>query len=428
MNSGDWAGLVQEFLHHRRYSIGTQDAYSLALRNFAEWFEGARVEPVSATQQDMLRFREFLRDRGYSPNTVNTRFKNVRSFYDFLRRTGRVALNPAGDIDVIEVGLARPMSLTVDELARMWSVGDSAERVVIGLLSFCSLGRVELRSARVEELHDRDGLTALTIKSRRGRLNDVEYVVLPDQLATELRTYLSGRRSGYILRTARSGGMVASTYLNHVVRRVARRAEMNFPVTTLTLRNTLRALSLENRFSYVSVVRTASQGSTLLRAELVRNLDLPASEHASVRLGRMLSARESPDSEMLHRAELLLEDRSQHPAAAVMLAGATLERVLRDASAAAGIEVSKKDPTIGTYAALLRGAAVISIGQLRTLERILTLRNDAAHGWFDEVTPHDAQWVVAQARQMISDLRGPEEGTEAPGTSGPDAPKFIVGA
>ncbi len=406
MIRGEWDALVQQFLHHRPYAQGTREGYTLALQNLSEWSDAAGVSPLDAGHADMLAFREWLVGRKLSDNTVNTRFKGVRAFYEYLRKEGRIAANPTLDIKAKVVGLAARDRLTLEELARMWEASAGRERIIIGLLGICSLRRDEVRSVRVEDLHERQGTVALHVRVRDGRLTDLGYVALPDQLASEVQQYLNGRRTGLILQADRGGSdEVAATYINHVVKRTARRAGIPFDVTSITLTHTLRWISMENRFSYASVVRTASHGSVQLRNAWVRNLDLPPEEHASILLGRMLAARSSEDAQMLLRADILLADRSQHPAAAVVMASATLERVLREVTKAMGIAVTKKDPSLSTYATLLKSKDLITIGQLRTLERVLGFRNDAAHGWFELVGRDDAEWVMREARQLVSELR-----------------------
>jgi len=124
-----------------------------------------------------------------------------------------------------------------------------------------------------------------------------------------------------------------------------------------------------------------------------------------MRLGRMIAAGGSDDERMLFNATLLLEDRAQHCSVSVMLASATLEKVLREKVQSLGLSVTKRDPTLATYANLLRSVEAFSIAQLRTVERILTVRNDAAHGWFDHVTVEDAEWLLLEAQRIVSSLR-----------------------
>ncbi|MFE6733282.1 tyrosine-type recombinase/integrase [Microbacterium sp. NPDC057650] len=404
MDRTRWDGLVQEFLHHRAFARGTREAYDLALRNYLDWCQAGSVDPESATKLEFLYFRRHLIDRRLADHTVRSRFKAVRRFYDFLVQSEVVGTNSALNVDLGQYPMAFRNVLTFDELCRMWDVTSGRERVIVGLLGICAMRRDEIRVATIEDLRERSEMTFIEIP-RRQHSFDLGYVVIPELLTRELRTELGDRRSGLLIPGRDGKQQVAASYVNQVVRRAGTRAGVPFAVTTLTLTYALRRLAVENRFSYVSVVRSAADGDPRRLNEFLRNVDLPFREHSSVRLGNMVEARLSADSQLLLQSENLLLDRYQQPATAVMMAGATLERVLREVSMSHGLVITKKDPTISTYATLLRSEELISIGQLRTVERILSFRNDAAHGWFESIARSDADWVLQEVRKLIPALR-----------------------
>ncbi|WJM15523.1 tyrosine-type recombinase/integrase [Microbacterium arborescens] len=403
MNEKDWDALVRAFLHHRAYTPSTRETYRLGLQTFREWSLESELEPLEATASDILAFREALNRRALAAATRNTRLKNVRSFYGYLHRIGRMDRDPTAELSLVEPARAIRTVPTLEELADLWAVAEGRERVVIGLLAFCSLRRDELRAARAEDLHDRGGVTALSVPQRRAQ-SDIGYVAVPEQVASEIQKHLDGRRSGRILAPARQNDMVATTFVHQIVRDVARRAGMQGRITSLSLSYVLRSAAMENRFSYLSVVRTLPPGSPDTTAELLRTIDLPPHEHASIRLGKMIAARGSELDEFILRSETLLADRAQHPSSAVMLIAATLERSLRFAAARHGISITKRDASLSTYATQLRARGVLSISQLRTVERILDIRNDAAHGWFERVLRKDALWTHHESVALIRHL------------------------
>lgn len=404
MNRGEWDELVQRFLHHRNYSSGTREGYTLALKNLAEWAAEEGLDPLTIERADIERFRGFLRARKLSETTVTQRIKNVRNLYTYLVETNQIANNPVGKEKVIRSATHTRDVLSLDQLSRMWDATDSRARIVIGLLGFCGLKREELRDARAQDVHERSGAQVLSLGSQAGE--NLGYVALPEQLAEEIHAYLNGRRSGFLVGGERnSDSPISVQYLGDVIRRATARAGIKMAVTSTTLTNSLLSIALEYRFSYLSVMRTASRGSANAKTQLLRNVDLPPEEHASVRLGRMLAARSSDDDEMLLRAQYLLADRSQHPAASIVIAAATLERVMREISERAGITITKSDPTLATYASQLRGAGFLTNSQMKTLDVIGNRRNDAAHGWFERVDRSDAQMVLSETRALVTALR-----------------------
>lgn len=345
-------------------------------------------------------FHTWLTSR-YAINTAITRFKAVRLFYSYLVSIGQIESNPAAEVQpALSPRTARNI-LTLPELSAMWmSAHAGRERVVIGLLGICGLRRNELRQARVEDLHEREGVHVLTVPQRTSAI-DIGYVALPVQVASEVSQLLRGRRAGLVLRSDKTGHAMAATSIHKIVRKVATRAGIVGEVTTLSLSYTLRSLALRHGFSHASVVRTVPSGATRTLQELTASVHISPHEHASMRLGEMVVADASDEDMLLLQASILVHDRAQHPATSILLSATTLERALRLAVNSQGLTVTKRDPTLSTYATLLRSRDLLTIGQLRTVEMILGVRNQVAHGWFEEVDRARALWVLDQVRDLI---------------------------
>ncbi|MFG6502502.1 tyrosine-type recombinase/integrase [Microbacterium sp. P05] len=404
MNRGEWEALSKQFLHHRIYGETTIETYGTALRTFIDWCEASGVDPETATEADIANYQGALRSR-LKEATVTTRLKVLRTAYAYLMRVGRLSFNPVAAMKIVEAVSPDRDVLSFEELARVWDVSEGIERVVVGLLALCGLTRNEVRTARAADVHQRAGVTVLSVGKRSGPQH-LGYVALPEVLVTEIENYLKGRRTGMLVKPHRSTAKEASlTFFNKLVNRVTERAGIKTRLTSSSLTSSLLSLALEYRFSYLSVMRSASRGTPSSKMALLRNVDIPPEEHASMRLGRMLSVRTSEDEQMLLQARTLLADRSQHPATVVMVAGAALERVLRETCEALEIAITVREPGIGIYVSKLRERGVISNEELNTLTGVGIQRNDAAHGWFDKISDADAEAVVKETRALISKLR-----------------------
>jgi hypothetical protein len=296
--------------------------------------------------------------------------------YAFLVREKHATDNPAGSVDARTAPPRVREVLTLAEIRQLWDAAEGKDRIIVGLLGVCAVRRSEIQSARVEHFVERESTLVLTLPERTAR-HDSGLVAIPPQLAKELRDYIGDRRAGILLPGYRGREQMRTEQITRAIDRVVARVGIPFRVTALTLNFSLRALAVENRSSYLSVVRSVSEAEPRRLAEWANRVDLPFPEHASMRLGRMLEAVTDEDGSMFARAEFLLGDRSQHPAVAMLLASATLERVLRRLTERRGIEVRKKDPTLSTYATLLRGQDHLSLADLRTIDRILGYRNEA---------------------------------------------------
>jgi len=90
-------------------------------------------------------------------------------------------------------------------------------------------------------------------------------------------------------------------------------------------------------------------------------------------------------SDLLAQAQRLLADKKVHPAAPVMLIGATLEEFLRTWVEAEDLSLGNRKPSIDAYVGLLRKASLITKQDVKDITAWAGARNHAAHGEWDEV-------------------------------------------
>jgi hypothetical protein len=90
-------------------------------------------------------------------------------------------------------------------------------------------------------------------------------------------------------------------------------------------------------------------------------------------------------SDILGQAHALLQADGVHPAAAAMLAGASLEEFLRSWCDDVGLDLGDRKPGIDAYCALLRQRDLIDKQGVKDVTSWAGLRNHAAHGEWDKV-------------------------------------------
>ena len=91
-------------------------------------------------------------------------------------------------------------------------------------------------------------------------------------------------------------------------------------------------------------------------------------------------------SDFLEQAQVLLQAKSVHPAAPIVLVGATLEEFLRTWVEAEGIGLGQRKPSLDTYTQLLFAESKITKQDVKDLTAWGGLRNHAAHGEWAEVS------------------------------------------
>lgn len=91
-------------------------------------------------------------------------------------------------------------------------------------------------------------------------------------------------------------------------------------------------------------------------------------------------------SDFLEQAHTLLQSKSVHPAAPIVLVGATLEEFLRTWVEASNLSLGQRKPSLDSYAQVLHAEGLITKQDMKDLTAWGGLRNHAAHGQWAEVS------------------------------------------
>jgi hypothetical protein len=115
------------------------------------------------------------------------------------------------------------------------------------------------------------------------------------------------------------------------------------------------------------------------------------------------AARAIASIDLMEQVRVLAEDRSVHPAAPIVLAGAALEVALRSAVDELQLTLSEK-PGITAYARRLRQEGILSVQDVKDVEQMAGVRNFAAHGQFEELSRERAGLMEQQVNFFLAQL------------------------
>ena len=110
------------------------------------------------------------------------------------------------------------------------------------------------------------------------------------------------------------------------------------------------------------------------------------SDQAQPRLVESLGVRAVASTDLLEQVRALNADKNVIPAAPIVLAGAALEIALRSAVEELSLTAPNK-PSISAYAKVLRSSDVLNKQDMKDVEQMAGLRNQAAHGEHEELSP-----------------------------------------
>ncbi len=106
-------------------------------------------------------------------------------------------------------------------------------------------------------------------------------------------------------------------------------------------------------------------------------------------------------SDFLEQARTLLDAKAVHPAAPIVLIGATLEEFLRNWVETQGLSLGQRKPSLDTYAQVLMAEALITKQDMKDITAWGGLRNHAAHGEWAEVTDKQRAAIMLEGVNLF---------------------------
>jgi integrase/recombinase XerC len=205
---------IRSYLRHlwldENSSRETVRAYGSDLGEFDAFLHkeiggGREVEP---RQVDRLAVRAFLGElhrREAKRSTVARKLAAVRSFFRYLKRQGKIAVNPAASVATPRQERRLPRQLSVDEMGHLVEMPDGSEplgardRAILELLYATGVRVSELTSLDLDDLDLAEGTMRVRGKGKKERM-----VPVGSKAIAAVRTYL-GRRCELEPRPGRGG-------------------------------------------------------------------------------------------------------------------------------------------------------------------------------------------------------------------------------
>lgn len=222
--TGRLVELTPAYLDHlkdRNYSPGTVNARRRELSGFLSFCaERAVVEPAQLTVSLVERFRKELArrvsdttGRRLSPATQISRLSMLRDFLRFLVKRGELLFNPALEVELPKMGVRLPRGvLTAHEAERMLCVPDIEtpsglrNRALLELLYSTAIRRAELAALDMVDVNSSAG----TVFVRQGKGQVDRVVPVGERALVWLEKYVDAARPSLLLGRPDHGALFVS--------------------------------------------------------------------------------------------------------------------------------------------------------------------------------------------------------------------------
>jgi len=216
---------LEQFLAHitaeRGLTSNTTAAYRTDIEQLGMFLQEREIVGWErATEEDIMAFVLFLRERRYAASTIARRTAALKSFYGYLTSTGLIVKDPTGSLDSPKVNRSPPRAISpnqVDELLELPLRSSTPEgmrdKAMLELLYATGMRVSELVALNTEDLNIQNKIVRCLGKHGRER-----HLPLGNAAITSLEEYVDMARS----QLARNNGQTEALFLNHRGKRLTR--------------------------------------------------------------------------------------------------------------------------------------------------------------------------------------------------------------
>lgn len=175
-------------------SANTVEAYNDDILKLLKYIADRHRCPEEIEEADLHEFLATLYDLGISARTQARIISGIRSFFSFLKITGKVKDNPAALLKMPKLGKHFPDILTVEEIDAMEAAIDVStyegcrNRAIVEVMYSCGLRVSEVVSLRISNLFLQEEYIMVEGKGSKQRL-----VPISETAITLIRNYLAVR-------------------------------------------------------------------------------------------------------------------------------------------------------------------------------------------------------------------------------------------
>lgn len=170
-------------------------------KNLKRFFEYTRENNIARPQrEDIISFREYLKNKGLKPTTIQNYMTAVKLFFKWASQEGYCE-NVADHVKGVKLSRDHKKDSMTSEQARevISTIDTSSDKgkrdyAIVTLMVSCGLRDIEVQRANIEDLRTVGDSTALYVQGK-GREERTEFVKVPAPVERAIRDYLRTRKS-----------------------------------------------------------------------------------------------------------------------------------------------------------------------------------------------------------------------------------------
>lgn len=240
---------IERYLDYIDVSDNTIKTYNVGLLQFIQYLKDHNIQ--EPTREDIIDFREYLKEEQLKPNTINAYLIAIRNFYNWLEYEGitKDITKRIKGIKLERKHLKR--GLSIEEIKKVLSVcKDIREELMLKIMINCGLRCNEVVNIQLEDFYDDKGVIMMRVlgKARGGLKQDS--IKIDNRLFALIQEYVKQYNIQDYLFVSTSNhntnGKLTTKTIRYIVKNLFERAGLDMEMLTAhSTRHTTCELLLE---------------------------------------------------------------------------------------------------------------------------------------------------------------------------------------
>ena len=240
--------------NEKKMSANTVQAYVRDVRHFDDFVKSRGLMDVSeASNAEVVAFLMNLKTAGRSRSTVNRKLASIRTFFDYLQKSGSVSDNPTEDIKSPKIEKREIEFLSIEEIERLLSLPDDThkgirDRAILELLYATGIRATELIQMKTADVNLRIGFVKCDGTHSKARIIPMGRLcrkAMEDYMLDVREKMLRGKESD-VLFVNYIGEPLTRQGLWKVMKEYGEAAGLNISLTPQIIRNSFAVHMLQN--------------------------------------------------------------------------------------------------------------------------------------------------------------------------------------
>ncbi|MCI7619491.1 MAG: tyrosine-type recombinase/integrase [Firmicutes bacterium] len=240
--------------NEKKMSANTVQAYVRDVRHFDDFVKSRGLMDVSeASNAEVVAFLMNLKTAGRSRSTVNRKLASIRTFFDYLQKSGSVSDNPTEDIKSPKIEKREIEFLSIEEIERLLSLPDDThkgirDRAILELLYATGIRATELIQMKTADVNLRMGFVKCDGTHSKARIIPMGRLcrkAMEDYMLDVREKMLRGKESD-VLFVNYIGEPLTRQGLWKVMKEYGEAAGLNISLTPQIIRNSFAVHMLQN--------------------------------------------------------------------------------------------------------------------------------------------------------------------------------------